>query len=207
MSAFETQQAVIVCALECEARPLISHYNLKMYKSQSLFPFYMNKEMCLVITGVSKLQAAAATSYVYAKMGERTDICWLNVGISGHRNLDIGTSFMAHQVINHSSGHTYYPFFIKKPPCLRISLTTVEKPESQYLEESAYDMEAAGFYTAAMLFSSVELVHCYKVISDNAIQPWHTMRKQGVESLIAAKLEEIESVINDVKAQVKTLSN
>jgi hypothetical protein len=71
---------------------------------------------------------------------------------------------------------------------------TVERVEEEYAPPWVYESEAAGFFPTACRFSVAELVHCYKVISDN---PDATLSRRmsgvAVEALIAGNGEKIET--------------
>jgi len=65
--------------------------------------------------------------------------------------------------------------------------------EEEYAPPSVYESEAAGFFPTACRFSVAELVHVYKVISDN---PDATLSRRlstrAVEAAIASNLDRIE---------------
>ena len=64
-------------------------------------------------------------------------------------------------------------------------------PRSEYINDSMYDMEAAGFYSAALRFCSSELIHCYKIVSDNEEFHVDNISKIDVVNLVEQNLEDI----------------
>jgi adenosylhomocysteine nucleosidase len=188
---------LIVSALACEARPLISHFKLSLVQS-SPFPLYQKDDAALVISGVGKIHAAAATAYLYSFLHHPLHSSWLNIGIAGHATLEIGTGVMAHQVMDQSSKRVYYPVFIKEFPCATHSFLTVEHPA--YENASVCEMEASGFYATATRFSTLELIHSYKIISDNQTTPFHLLNQKQVEELMTARINQIEQIAIELQA-------
>ena len=69
------------------------------------------------------------------------------------------------------------------------------EPEQTYMEPLAYDMEAHAFFTAAARHTTPELIHCFKVVSDNATQPVSTVNARRATVLIAAHLELLSRIL------------
>lgn len=187
----------IVCALRCEALPLIESYRLVSFPQKTLFPLYFNEEIFLIIAGVGKLAAASATTYLYSLLGELPSIGWLNIGIGGHPNREIGEMVLAHQVLDVASGATFYPSFLSKPLLPTDTLFTVDRPEVLYPQSGIYEMEGAGFFASALRFSSSELIHALKIVSDN---PSSLPKKDPyqVQQLLLANLPAIEKVVSSL---------
>lgn len=155
------------------------------------------------MSGIGKTQAAAATAYMHAVTSCRA---WLNIGIGGHRDSSVGEGFFAHQVRDFESGRAYYPAFGWKLTERTASVITVDRVERRFEQEGVYEMEAAGFCAAAFCFSTAELIHCYKVVSDNResapMRDHHLIR-----TLICAHLETIESGIQKLISIANDLSD
>ena len=182
----------IVVALPAEARPLVDHFKLKALDGHP-YRLYVGEDIHLIISGVGKVASAAAVAYLRARLGP-TPIAWLNIGIAGHAQAEVGTAILAHKVLDVGSGKSYYPVFAGPPSCSTDLLYTVDKPESSYEIGSACDMEASGFCDTALRFSSAELVHCLKVISDNPNSSWSDLNAHTISQLILAQLEKMEIV-------------
>ncbi|MCC5833038.1 MAG: hypothetical protein JJU12_08370 [Chlamydiales bacterium] len=193
----------IVCALKCEADRLISHFSLKPYLQKSPYSLYCNESICLVVSGIGKTQAAAATAYTHAVTGCSA---WLNVGVGGHRDAPVGEGFFAHQVCDFESGRRYYPVFGWKLVEKTASVLTVDRVEKSYDREAVYEMEAAGFCAAAFCFSTSELIHSYKIVADNLEKP-PTRDRSFIRSLIEAHLTAVESAVEKLLALENDLSD
>lgn len=189
----------IVCALACEARSLISHFRLELIGNASPFPVYTSSSIGLIVTGVGKIQTASAVGYLQGLMGNRLHSAWLNVGIAGHASMPLGSGILAHQILDRSSGRSYYPTFVIDRPVKTASVWTVEQPETHYEGDGVYEMEAAAFWGAASRFTITELIHCYKIISDNSQSGAFYLTKGQVEELIQAHLISIETFIHSLQ--------
>ena len=88
----------LVIALPSEAKPLLSHYQLKPIENSRGFKVYQKDDMALVVSGVGKSAAAAATAYLQAVSGNEPDRAWINIGMGGHRELVLGEGILAERV-------------------------------------------------------------------------------------------------------------
>src|ERR1700761_8244047 len=102
----------IVTAFHSEAKPLIEYFKLKTQMTQAPFPIYQNENMHLIISGLGKINAALAVGYLQAIL-QTPNIVWLNIGIGGHRSMEIGTAILAHKVIDESTARSFYPTFLR----------------------------------------------------------------------------------------------
>ncbi len=183
----------LIVALAAEAAPLVEHYGLRAAPRAGAFSLYEGERMRLVISGIGKVHAAAATAYVHALDGARRNAAWLNVGIAGHAERPVGQLVAASRIVDAASGRSWYP-----PPLVdacpeRAELSTVDAPASEYPGDFVYDMEAAGFYAIDARASTSELVQSLKVISDNRDSPAEALDAGVVERLIAARLADIDA--------------
>lgn len=183
----------IVCALACEAKPLISHFRLQRMESSSPFPIYRNSSIVLVISGIGKGLVAAAIGYLQALMHPSHSI-WLNIGIAGHASLSVGTGVLAHQIIDQATRQCYYPVFTFDRPAKTAALLTVDQLKENFVDDYVHEMEAAAFWNIASRFTTGELIHCYKIISDNSFFSTTHLTKLKVEELIAEHLMTIEKL-------------
>ena len=154
-----------VTALASEARPLIEHY--RMEPLEGAFRLFGSEGYRLVISGIGKVAAAAATGYVHARSGEAPYGVFLNVGIAGHRSRAPGEIFQTHKVLDAATNAVYYPTLLGFKELEGAAVTTVDTAEHEFSADTLYDMEASAFYAAALRFSTSELVQCLKVVSDN----------------------------------------
>jgi len=154
-----------VVAIAPEADALVRRY--RMEPQEGAFRWYRSDEAALVISGIGKILAAAATSYLHARTGEEPFGVWLNFGTAGHRDRPRGDILLAHTVTDAASGERFHPTRLDGPELEPIEVRTVDRPEIDFDSDAAYDMEAYGFVSVALRFSTSELVQSIKVVSDN----------------------------------------
>src|SRR3989304_3879721 len=101
----------LICALLCEARPLIDCHDLRHIPQADLFQCYARRDgsMTLTVSGPGKTNTAAAVSYTHTLFNSLPGDAWLNIGIAGHRALAIGTPILAHRIEDAGSGQCWYP--------------------------------------------------------------------------------------------------
>ena len=203
----------IICALKCEAKSLIAHHRLKNCSDSTSFPLYISqdKQISLTISDVGKINAAAATSFTHAFLQTSKQDIWLNVGIAGHKDLEIGEVIIAHKIIEQSSQHTWYPQILFSPPCQSMEVLSCDRPASDYTDTvfsgAVFEMEAAGFYATACRFASSELIHVIKIISDNQHQPVDKISVPFVADLLRDKLKIIDQLITSLRQLAKNMDN
>ncbi len=188
----------LVVAIPCEAKPLQRHFGLRAVPNNGPFRVYESDEFRLIVSGVGKLAAAAATAYLQGRSGLQGDCGWLNIGTAGHAEQAVGSGMLAHRIRDAGSGCCWYPPLLLETAAPTATVITVEQPETRYPGTAAYDMEAAGFAAAASRCATSELVHSYKVISDNHRQPVRQVTKGLVEELINAQLDRIEQLLQQL---------
>lgn len=186
----------IVVALIHEAKPLIAHYAMKPLAGNHPFGIYRGDAMTLIISGVGKIAAATAVGYLQGLKQEKGSVAWLNLGIAGHQKLDISQGFIAHRIQDHATGRVYYPPQVLPFALPSSNLITVDIVEKNYSNNSGYDMEASGFYSAAMRSTTAEFVQSYKITSDHPEAPVNKMSKTFVAKLIAERMPEIKTLIS-----------
>ena len=189
----------IVVALQCEARPLIQYYRLRGNPEKNGFSLYHNEDICLVISGIGKINAAAATAYQYAITGKLSHCVWLNIGIAGHCKMQPGEAALANKITDAGTQQSWYPGIIIAPPCQTASVITVDNAENDYTSSALYEMESSGFYATASRFATTELIHCFKIVSDNPDNPSHNITEKSTEELISKHVETIDILLTQLK--------
>lgn len=185
----------IFVALVCEAKPLIQRYGLKKMQQPHPFAIYTSERMAVVISGVGKVAMAGAVAYSMALFRPKHPLM-INLGIAGHKSLALGSLLMADKVVDASdSTKTYYPQLIGRFPCQTLSLNTFVTPCFDYAEGFLHDMEGAAFYETAAKFSSSELIHCLKIISDNQCESAEHINAQVVSEWVGQKIDVIDAII------------
>lgn len=188
-----------IAALHCEAKPVIDFYRLKKLPASRGFDLYQNDDICCVISGIGKISAAASTAWVAALQPPQTSIAWINIGIAGAANHEIGSAFWINKITCQSTQQHYYPVPTFTSGFNTSTCTTLNEPSSEYQSESLFDMEASGFFSTATRFSSAELIHCLKIVSDNQHQ--QTGRdKAAISELINQHIESIDSFARRLQA-------
>lgn len=205
----------IVTALACEANPIIQHFHLRKSPQVFGFPVYSNEIFTLIISGMGKFAAASAVGYLQAMSsqaeenlsGSAAPHCWLNVGIAGHKTMDIGTALLAHSITDGATLQRFYPCFTFDLPCTTADVISVEQAETSYSTDAAYDMEALGFCAAASRFSSFEMIHCLKIISDNQAASCELITKHVGEELIGSQLLIMENLLHKLEKLQQTAAS
>ena len=195
----------LIAALPAEVNPLKRHFSLEPTHTTP-FRIYQNNSIRLILSGIGKQNAARAVSFLKELAGAK-DEAWLNVGIAGHRNKKIGTGVLAHKITDAETQENWYPALTFHPPCSTGMILTVERAESRYENPYVYDMEASGFYESALRSSTVELVHCYKIISDNAESSHQSVTPRLAEQLIEGGLKDVSFLISELRKHVELLNS
>ncbi len=185
----------IYIALPCEAKPVIGHFRLKKDTAINPFAVYLNQEICLAVTGIGKTAMAAGIGYTQALFAPVENPVFLNIGIAGHKDHALGSAFLINKITDADSQKSYYPPLVFDPPCATAGVRTAAKPQLAYNQPALYDMEASAFYETAARFSSGELIHCLKVVSDNKDTPAEGINPPQATALIAAHLPTVDRVI------------
>jgi hypothetical protein len=191
----------IIVAIPGEAKPLIQHLRLQK-QAYKHYDLYSAENLRLLICGVGKFAAASACGWLQG-LNENPEIAitdaWLNIGIAGHGYQPLGSGHLVHRIHDKNSSHSWYPGFTFKRPCPSATLISVEHPESRYLENALYDMEGAGYFASCQRFSSVELIHCFKIVSDNHFSGIENINKAYVSELITGQIPIIEHIIDSLQ--------
>ena len=195
-----------VVALQAEARPLVERFGMEAVEDAP-FPVYRGQEDWLILSGHGKAAAAAATAYLHLASGGAMGRAWINVGLGGHRQRPLSEGIVAHKISDAASGASWYPQLVIDSPRPTAPVLTVERVEEEYSLPWVYESEAAGFFPTACRFSTAELVHCYKIVSDN---PDATLSRRmsgaAVEDLVASNLEEIAAFAGDLAGLARHLA-
>ena len=178
-----------LCALHCEAKPVIDHYRLHKLNDPHGFDLYQGEETACIVSGIGDLNMAAACAWAAARF-EREAGCWINLGVAGHRTLDLGTPVIANKVTHPNHAHAIYPVPLVKHGFASRSVISLPGESVDYAEDALYDMEADAFLHSCSRFTPLELCQAVKIVSDNADNP-PTRDKAVISALIAASMPEI----------------
>ncbi len=193
-----------VVALRAEATPLIQHYRmLPEEDSGRAFPIYRSQRQTLVIAGVGKIRAAAATAVLASKLPSNASDAWINIGIAGHRDRPLGELVVAHTVTDHASGKRYFPPRLGAFDLTSTAIRTVDRPETEFEADDVYEMEASGFVETALRFATGELVQCLKIVSDNRSSGTATITRESIHDLVVEHLGAVDALSNHLEQMVK----
>ncbi len=188
----------IVTALESESRPLIEHFKMRALNTNGLTTY--GSDQCLLLqTGIGKLKAAAKVAAMLQSHTEINGI--INIGIAG-ASAPIGTQFVAHCVQDAGSDKLWYPHLPSTrslPEVQSVTVQTHDKPDFNYSDGIAFDMEAAGVFAAARGKLDSCAVQCIKVVSDNPQNAVCTIKKEHVHRWVASCVNTLESLIQSLK--------
>ena len=187
----QTAETVIVCALMDEARPFLKEWELAPVRDFPSYPLFQREDRFLLVTGMGKTRAAAATSaFLQYRVHDREQthpetfpgydarlpsLLLLNIGIAGARDpaqTPLGTPCPIHRIEDQGTGECWYPdMLFRYPPLREASLRTLDQPALEGPEQipegtDLVDMEAAGILTAARPYLQNHQVLIWKIPSD-----------------------------------------
>ncbi len=112
----------------------------------------------------------------------------------------MGSGFLIDRIEHRRTGECHWPPVpgLNLPGC---GLVTVDEPESAYLKDAAYDMEAAGFYAAAAGLATTDLVYVFKIVSDNRENPVGEVDPQQVPELFRRQESAIRELVGHLRAR------
>lgn len=196
----------VVVALAAEARPLVSHFRLQKVDELEPLPIYRRADLALIVAGVGKDSMAASVVAMAEAIPPGEHSAWLNVGVAGHRDREIGTAVLVEQVIDEGTGT---PFPLSPPPDVHLQtgeVRTVEHVETRYETEALYDMEAAGFCRETADLTSAELIQVLKIVSDNRSSGTLCVSAHQVQGLVEENLPEIDRLVSSLHRHARQLS-
>ncbi len=179
-----------VSALHCEAKPVIDYYRLRKSHDPAPFDLYLGDAMACVVSGTGKVASAAASAWCAARFAAAPSIAWLNLGIAGAGEHEVGSVFLLDQVIDADSDQRYYPTPPAQSSLRGSTCMTLSRPSQAYRDDCLFDMEASGFMHSTLRCSSAELIRSIKVVSDNRRQDTGR-RPQAISDLIHREMPRI----------------
>jgi len=191
----------ILVAHWLEAKPLVRLLSLRQQSGKPHRLFSNEQGVALCVAGNGKLAMAAATGYLAGlQQGQGAAPAWLNIGIAGHGQSEVGAGFVINRIEDRLTGQLYYPTpgLCKTPGS---ALVTVDEPETDYPGNEAYDMEGSGFWLAANQYGILDLVQLFKIISDNPGQDVSQFRPEQVADLISAQQDDIVSLLSELQSR------
>lgn len=198
--------ANFVCALMPEARPVIDAFKLKKQPEHTSFSVFANSDnVQLIVSGIGPVASAGAVAYLHGIDHSRKNVIWVNVGIAGHASLPLGTVRLAHRIDSTMNRQRWFPPICFRSDLQSESLLTFTEPQSCYPPGTMIDMEGSGFYAMASRFSTVEVVHCLKIISDNNDHPGEQVNARKATDLVSSRLPNIVELFEQLQLLVDKL--
>lgn len=190
-----------VVALKEEAIPIREQYNMVTVEGDGIYPVFRDKEEkhWLVISGIGKINAAAATMFLSQISNAPPWTAWINIGIAGHGKSDFGTLHLVDKIIEKSTSYIWYPAPAIFSSLSRQSLCTVDCPETMYCGEYLFDMEGSSFFQISNYLSCQQLVLILKIVSDGPNSSVKILTKKNISNLITANLEKICFAVSDME--------
>lgn len=181
---------VWMCALHCEAKPLIDFYRLKKSANTGKFDLYKNGKTYCIVSGIGAFKMAAATAWAADQRRQQDSPSWINLGIAGHKNLAIGSTVLARKISSQETAASYYPITDICHDFHSHEVISFPATQADYPESAVCDMEAYAFIQTAAQYSPLSNCHSIKVISDNSDSPAHR-DKARLSALIADNIQAI----------------
>lgn len=150
---------------------------------------------------------AGAIGYTMALFANPRMPLILNLGIAGHQNYALGSLILGQKIVDSETYRCFYPQLPFKVSIPANTVITQVRPNTKYSAQGVFDMEASAFYEMAVKFSSSELIHVLKIISDNTCSPVTDISETLVEQWITRQLPVIDNLIETVSEQDRLLES
>ena len=173
----------LIVATIKEARPLIDFYKLKKKQNSNEFQLFLNDNISLTVSRIGKIYSAMSVSHTFFELGKKKNQIWINFGLAGTKDLNIGELVLVDKVIDDDTGKLFFPHYFNSLKLPHKSCTTFSKPNKK-LNISMSDMECSGFFESSNVFSSKELIQSLKIISDNQFESIDFNNEQQIYTLI-----------------------
>lgn len=187
----------IVCAHHDEARSCIEAFRLKRINSIHQFPVFANESIILIESGQGAINAATAVGFIAGRLADTT-LAWLNLGIAGHAQLELGSVVLAQRISDQNQPTALYPMSGRFKHIASVSLRSYTQLHRDYQGDEAYDMEGWSFFNAAQRFTPLEWIQCLKIISDNAAHPAPHQTNKTTRQQLAQLIQQQQTPINEL---------
>ena len=194
-----------MCALHCEAKPLIDRFGLRKVPRGQGFDSYQNGRHCCVVSGIGAINMAAATAWAATSYNESSLKIWINLGIAGHQTQPLGELLQVSEFSSLDQPRVFKTPAINGLAIEPSALCSYPGEQQHYPDHCLVDMEGYAFVATASRFSDLKWCHSLKVISDNQQTP-PTRDKNAISQLIENKLPIIEQFADQVQQQMEAPS-
>lgn len=192
---------IFVVALDCEARPLLSHFNLGRRHDIHTYRVYQSVDTWLIVSGVGKVAAANAVGFMSGLLHQSMleYAIWINIGIARHAHLALGSCCWVSRAEDDVLKKALFPVLTVPLPCMAMPCITVDETVTRDQSDFLHDREASAFVFSASRVTTLEWIHAFKVVSDNQENPPDRIEVTQVKEWITHSLEGISSFINHLQ--------
>lgn len=190
-----------MCALRCEAKPVIDRYRLKKTAEKPLFDLYSGDDMACVVSGIGLDNMARAVDWTARRFTAFAPLRWINLGIAGDAYLAVGSLAPVSQYRLEGHKDRIDAMLILDTDLASRPVTSYTSEQHVYPPSSMTDMEAWAFINHARLVSPLQYCHCIKVISDTPDSP-AIRDKSRISQLIAGSMETIATLADSMSSGV-----
>ena len=187
-----------IVATSSESKLIIKKLKLKKVKPSSGFDFFYNDNFSITITGLGKVNSALGVAHTFFKFKGLSNNIWINIGLAGHEKEKIGTLVFVDKIYDYETQKSMYPFFVKNYKIKRLNCTCYSKPNFNYTN-SLSDMESSGFFSSANKYSSKEIIHSLKIVSDNKFEKIDFNDTKIIERIFEKNFDQILDFVNDIE--------
>tara|TARA_B100001123_G_C15268037_1_gene1009203 strand:+ start:812 stop:1651 length:840 start_codon:yes stop_codon:yes gene_type:complete len=194
-----------VVALKPEARIIRKNFNMSSSTQNSPYPLFKNAsgQHWLTISGVGRINAAAATIYLYQISKAPPWTIWINVGIAGSGGSPIGSLYLIDKITDFSTQLSVFPKPALSVSIPRSSLLTLDAPGENYSRDQLFDMEGYSFFEIASKLSCQQLILVLKIVSDGPDINFRSIMSKNVSELVARHIEVLSNVVDDLASVSK----
>ena len=189
-----------IVATHPEAKPFIDFFKLKKRLEVTEFEIYKNtkKNISLTISGIGKYFSAISVTHTFFEFGAIKNNIWINFGLAGHKTLKIGEIAIVNKISDiNNDKMTFFPFCLKNH-CFQNKNCITYESQNYKLNNSLSDMECSGFFFSANKYSTKELIHSIKFISDNEKHSIDFKNKKIIYDLIFKNICKVERFIKEI---------
>ena len=186
-----------VVALKVEAEIILDEYNMNFDPEFTLFQVFRNfeKTRWLILSGIGRHNAAAATTYLCMISDASRSTSWINLGIAGSGKGHYGDLCLVNKISNNDSSNTY-PATMPKVTFHKMNLFTSDVPLTDYTLHELIDMEGSAFYDITNKLSGREFICLMKVISDGPNNDIEDLNKFKIRELINLNIANIKTIVS-----------
>ena len=187
-----------IVATSSESKLIIKKLKLKKIQPSSGFDFFYNDSFSMTITGLGKINSALGVAHTFFKFKSLSNNILINIGLAGHEREKIGTLILVDKIYDYETQKSMYPFFVKNYKIKKKNCTCYSKPNFNY-NDSLSDMESSGFFSSANKYSTKELIHSLKIVSDNKCEKIDFNNAKHIERIFEKNFDQIIDFVNDIK--------